>query len=189
MVPLYAARVQDLGPEDVAVFECGAYGHTAELSAERCYCMGWAEAHRQGSRPLERRLRCRLCHARGNRAVVSIRWRPSPAGCDEPPQSNRAGRASRKRSRARSGFRTLQQTVRPGFHGSNWAGREGIDRLYLSRELCTRMSTRLTVRRHRGPRGCRNSLARNGGVLALTLEFVRKMGSRHRWTSPRGVEG
>ena len=29
MVPLYAARVQDLGPEDVAVFKCGACGHTA----------------------------------------------------------------------------------------------------------------------------------------------------------------
>ena len=31
MVPLYAARVQDLGPEDMAVFKCGACGHTAEL--------------------------------------------------------------------------------------------------------------------------------------------------------------
>ena len=31
MVPLYAARVQDLGPDDVAVFKCGVYGHTAEL--------------------------------------------------------------------------------------------------------------------------------------------------------------
>jgi hypothetical protein len=31
MMPLYAARVQDLGPEDVAVFKCGACGHTAEL--------------------------------------------------------------------------------------------------------------------------------------------------------------
>ena len=31
MVPLYAARVQDLGPGDVAVFKCGACGHTAEL--------------------------------------------------------------------------------------------------------------------------------------------------------------
>ena len=31
MVPLYAARVQDLGSDDVAVFKCGACGHTAEL--------------------------------------------------------------------------------------------------------------------------------------------------------------
>ena len=29
--PLYAARVQDLEPGDVAVFKCGACGHTAEL--------------------------------------------------------------------------------------------------------------------------------------------------------------
>src|SRR3954471_20672036 len=27
MVPLYAARVQDLGTDDVAVFKCGACGH------------------------------------------------------------------------------------------------------------------------------------------------------------------
>ena len=31
MVPLYAARVQELGPDDVAMFKCGACGHTAEL--------------------------------------------------------------------------------------------------------------------------------------------------------------
>ena len=31
MMPLYAAWVQDLGPDDVAVFRCGAWGHTAEL--------------------------------------------------------------------------------------------------------------------------------------------------------------
>jgi hypothetical protein len=29
MVPLYAARVQDLGPDDVAMFKCGACEHTA----------------------------------------------------------------------------------------------------------------------------------------------------------------
>ena len=28
MVLLYAARVQDLGPEDFVVFKCGACGHT-----------------------------------------------------------------------------------------------------------------------------------------------------------------
>ena len=31
MVPLYAARVQDLGPGNVVVVTCGACGHTAEL--------------------------------------------------------------------------------------------------------------------------------------------------------------
>ena len=30
MVPLYAARVQDLGEGDVAVFECGACGLTRQ---------------------------------------------------------------------------------------------------------------------------------------------------------------
>ena len=51
MVPLYAARVQDLGPDDLAVFKCGACGHTAELSAERPDTRTWAAADRQGSRP------------------------------------------------------------------------------------------------------------------------------------------
>ena len=64
MVPLYAARVQDLGPDDVAVFKCGACGHTAELPPS-------ALIRGLGLQPidkvldLERRLRCRLCYARG----------------------------------------------------------------------------------------------------------------------------
>jgi hypothetical protein len=72
MVPLYAARVQDLGPDDMAVFKCGAYGHRG-ASSER-------PAARIGLEPtakildLERRLVCRLCLARGQ-AVVSIKWK------------------------------------------------------------------------------------------------------------------
>ena len=31
MVPLYAARVQDLGTDDFVVIKCGACGHTAEI--------------------------------------------------------------------------------------------------------------------------------------------------------------
>src|SRR5689334_25017057 len=31
MVPLYAARVQDLGTGDYVVIKCGACGHTAEI--------------------------------------------------------------------------------------------------------------------------------------------------------------
>src|SRR3954467_11596806 len=64
MVPLYAARVQDLGSGDVAVFKCGACGHTAELPPS-------ALLRGLGLKPtdkvlnLERRLRCRLCYARG----------------------------------------------------------------------------------------------------------------------------
>jgi hypothetical protein len=83
MVPLYAARVQDLGPGDVVVFRCGACGHTAELPPS-------ALLRRLGLQPtekvldLERRLRCRLCHARGQ-AVVSIKWRALTAERGEPP--------------------------------------------------------------------------------------------------------
>ena len=71
MVPLYAARVQDLGPDDVAVFKCGACGHTAELWPS--FLIGGL-----GLQPtdkvldLQRRLVCRLCYARGQ-AMVSIK--------------------------------------------------------------------------------------------------------------------
>ena len=73
MVPLYAARVQDLGPEDVAEFKCGACGHTAELPPS-------ALLRGLGLQPtgkildLERQLVCRLCLARGQ-TVVSIKWK------------------------------------------------------------------------------------------------------------------
>jgi hypothetical protein len=75
MVPLYAARVQDLGTGDFVVIKCGACGHTAEL---------WPSAliRGLGLKPtdkvldLEQRLVCRLCYARGQ-AVVSIKWRAS----------------------------------------------------------------------------------------------------------------
>src|SRR3954447_12330223 len=42
MVPLYAARVRDLGPDDVAVFKCGACGHTAERPSCRARSCGQA---------------------------------------------------------------------------------------------------------------------------------------------------
>lgn len=35
MVPLYAARVQDLGIGDFVVIKCGACGHTAEIPPSR----------------------------------------------------------------------------------------------------------------------------------------------------------
>ena len=83
MVPLYAARVRDLGPEDVAIFKCGACGHTAELpSSALLYGLGLeptAKIH-----DLERRLRCRLCYAK-DQAAVSIKWKTSAAGHGEPP--------------------------------------------------------------------------------------------------------
>ena len=60
MVPLYAARVQDLGPEDVAVFKCGACGHTAELPPS-ALLRGLGLQPTDKVLDLERRLRCRLC--------------------------------------------------------------------------------------------------------------------------------
>ena len=76
MVPLYAARVQDLGPEDVAVFKCGACGHTAELPPS-ALLRGLGLKPTDKVLDLERRLRCRLCYAK-NQAVVSIKWK----GCE-----------------------------------------------------------------------------------------------------------
>jgi hypothetical protein len=75
MVPLYAARVSDLGAGDFVCVECTACGHDLMIAAATL---------RDGLRlgpddritDLERRLRCRECDAKG-RAVVSIRWAPS----------------------------------------------------------------------------------------------------------------
>ena len=72
MVPLYAARIEDLGPGDFVNVECAACGHDMLIPAS---------ALLQGLRlppaslvlDLEPRLRCRECDARG-KAVVSIRW-------------------------------------------------------------------------------------------------------------------
>ena len=72
MVPLYAARVQDLGPDDVAVFKCGACGHTVELPPS-ALTRGIGLEPTAKILDLERRLWCRLCLARGQ-AVVSIKW-------------------------------------------------------------------------------------------------------------------
>ena len=73
MVPPYAARVQDLGPGDVAMFKCGACGHTAELPPS-ALLRGSGLQLTDKILDLERRLRCRLCHAR-DQAVVSIKWK------------------------------------------------------------------------------------------------------------------
>ena len=73
MVPLYAARVQDLGPDDMAVFKCGACGHTAELWPS-LLIDGLGLKPTDKVLDLERRLRCRLCYARGQ-AMVSINWK------------------------------------------------------------------------------------------------------------------
>ncbi len=73
MVPLYAARVQDIGPGDVVIFKCGACGHTAELP-QSALMRGLGLKSTEKVLDLERRLRCRLCYAK-HQAVVSIKWK------------------------------------------------------------------------------------------------------------------
>ena len=68
MVPLYAARVADLGPGDFVHVECGC-GHTELLTATMLATAEVAPDHKVLD--LERRLRCRECDELG-RAVISI---------------------------------------------------------------------------------------------------------------------
>jgi hypothetical protein len=63
MMPLYAARVQDLGPEDVVIIKCGACGHTAEIPPSGLL-RGLGLEPTTKILDLERRLRCRLCYAK-----------------------------------------------------------------------------------------------------------------------------
>jgi len=73
MVPLYAARIEDLKPGDFVMVECGACGHTVALPHNGL-------VHGLRLQPTDKvldlapRLRCRECDAKG-RAVVSIKWR------------------------------------------------------------------------------------------------------------------
>ncbi len=69
MVPLYAARVSDLGPNDFLVVECGC-GHSEELTAAMLATNGAAPETKVLD--LQRRLKCRECRSKG-RATVSIR--------------------------------------------------------------------------------------------------------------------
>ena len=73
MVPLYAARIEDLGPGDFVRFECAACGHEALIPPARC-STGYGYRPTRRFSTLEPRLRCRECDARG-KAVVSIRWK------------------------------------------------------------------------------------------------------------------
>jgi hypothetical protein len=75
VVPLYIARVEDLGSGDLVQIKCSC-GHVMVLTPRNL-----ARAGVQGNAKvldLQSRLRCRECDARG-RAVVSIRWSKSVA--------------------------------------------------------------------------------------------------------------
>jgi len=72
MVPLYAARIEDLGPGDFVQVRCIACGHDVLIPPASLLHELWLPP----TTPvldLEPRLRCRGCDARG-KAVVSIRW-------------------------------------------------------------------------------------------------------------------
>ena len=71
MAPLYAARIEDLGPGDFVKVECAACGHVELLTAGMLATAGAKPIERVLD--LEPRLRCRECDARG-KAVASTRW-------------------------------------------------------------------------------------------------------------------
>jgi hypothetical protein len=74
MVPLYAARVSDLGPGDFVQVECPC-GHTKLLTAVMLATAGVAPDQKVIA--LGGRMRCRECDGRG-RAGVSVRWKLPP---------------------------------------------------------------------------------------------------------------
>jgi hypothetical protein len=71
MVPLYAARVSDLGPGDFVGVEC-ICGHDAMMPAST-RAQGLRLGPDERIADLAPRLRYRECDTRG-RAAVSIRW-------------------------------------------------------------------------------------------------------------------
>jgi ribosomal protein S27E len=71
MVPLYAARIEDLGSGDFVKIDCGACGHTALLTPAFLTQLGLEPGRRVLD--LKDKVRCRGCGVRG-RAVVSVKW-------------------------------------------------------------------------------------------------------------------
>lgn len=76
MVPLYAARVGDLGAGDFVQIECTC-GHTTLLTAQMLATAGASRDEKVLG--LSGRLRCRECDERG-RVVVSVKWAVSRDG-------------------------------------------------------------------------------------------------------------
>lgn len=75
MVPLYAARVEDLRPGDFVKIDCAACSHTALLTPAFLARLGLEPRFRVLD--LKDRVRCRRCDVRG-RAVVSNKWERMP---------------------------------------------------------------------------------------------------------------
>jgi hypothetical protein len=72
MLPLYAARIEDLGPGDFVTVDCAACHHVALLTPEALLGAGLRPSAKLLD--LKGRLRCRGCGKEG-RAVVSVKWR------------------------------------------------------------------------------------------------------------------
>ena len=73
MLPLYAARIQDLGHGDFVKVECIGCGHVGLLAPDKLRIKGLTLPPYTPVLDLEPRLRCRECDTRG-KAVVSIKW-------------------------------------------------------------------------------------------------------------------
>jgi hypothetical protein len=71
MVPLYAARIEDLGPVDFMVVECHSCNNVGLLSARFLLSLGFPPY--TALKSLQRYTRCRGCGVCG-RGDISIRW-------------------------------------------------------------------------------------------------------------------
>jgi hypothetical protein len=71
MLPLYAARIEDLGASDLMKVNRAACCHVALLTRASLLQVGVSP--RAKVLDLQGRVRCRRCGAKG-RAVVSIKW-------------------------------------------------------------------------------------------------------------------
>ena len=76
MLPLYAARIEDLGQGDFVKVDCAACHHVALLTPEALLRVGLSRAAKVLD--LKGRFRCRGCGSKG-RAVVSVKWRAQSA--------------------------------------------------------------------------------------------------------------
>jgi hypothetical protein len=72
MLPLYAARIENLGQGEFVKVDCAACHHVALLTPEALLRSGLSPAAKVLD--LKGRLRCRGCGRKG-RAVVSVKWR------------------------------------------------------------------------------------------------------------------
>jgi hypothetical protein len=74
MLPLYAARIEDLGRGGLVKVDCAACHHVALLTPEFLLRLGLELDPGTKVLDLQGQVRCRGCGARG-RAVVSVMWR------------------------------------------------------------------------------------------------------------------